>query len=221
MGRYFIVNVLAPSQHHSAAMKMAVEILLKRRLPCLVLGIATLAVWVQTVGFDFVWDDDFFIRDLPSIRSLRHVPEMFYRLDAQSALPEGFVLFRPIRTAHYALLYLLGGSASPQPWIYHLANVLWHGGTAMMLFAVLTLLLPQLKTTVTEAAALRRSFFIALAFPVHPVVSEVVCWAKSLDDILAAFFTLAALWQLLQPPGDKFGLWRTLLCFALALYSKE
>ena len=51
--------------------------------------------------------------------------------------------------------------------------------------------------------------------------SEVVCWAKSLDDILAAFFTLAALWQLLRPPGDKFGLGRALLFFALALYSKE
>lgn len=202
-------------------MKESAEFLLKGRLPFLLLGAATLAVWAQTVGFGFVWDDDFFIRDLPSIRSLRHVPEMFYRLDAQSTVPDGFVLFRPIRTAHYALLHLLGGSVVPQPWIYHLANVLWHGAVAMMLFAVSTLLLPQLHSKLTEAEVRRWSFFIALAFAVHPVVSEVVCWAKSLDDILAAFFTLAAFWQLLQPPGNRFGLWRALLFFALAIYSKE
>ena len=202
-------------------MKKGAEFLLKGRRPFLLLGLATLAVWAQTVRFGFVWDDDYFIRDLQSIRSLRHVPEMFYRLDAQSTVPDGFVLFRPIRTLHYALLCSIGGSDVPQPWIYHLANVLWHGAAAMMLFAALTLLLPRLHSKLTEAEARRWSFFIALAFAVHPVVSEVVCWAKSLDDILAAFFTLAALWQLLQPPGDKFGLWRALLFFALALYSKE
>ena len=101
--------------------------------PFLLLGIATLLVWGQTVTFGFVWDDDYFIRDLPSVRSVRHIPEMFYRLDAQATLPEDFRVFRPIRTAHYALLHFLAGQEIPQPWIYHLANVLWHGGTAMML----------------------------------------------------------------------------------------
>ena len=127
-------------------MKKGAEFLLKGRLPFLLLGLATLAVWAQTVRFGFVWDDDYFIRDLQSIRSLRHVPEMFYRLDAQSTVPDGFVLFRPIRTLHYALLYSIGGSDVPQPWIYHLANVLWHGAAAMMLFAALMLLLPQLHS---------------------------------------------------------------------------
>lgn len=193
----------------------------KRWPPFLLLGIATFLVWGHTVTFDFVWDDDFFIRDLPSVRSLKHVPEMFYRLDAQATLPNDFRVFRPIRTALYALLHFLGGKETPQPWIYHLANVLWHGGTAMMLFAALTLLLPRWRNGFTEEETRRWSFFVALAFAVHPVVSEVVCWAKSLDDILAAFFTLAALRELLLPPGNKAAHWRGLLFFALAVYSKE
>jgi hypothetical protein len=121
----------------------------------------------------------------------------------------------------YALLHFLGGKETPQPWIYHLANVLGHGGTAMMLFAALTLLLPRWRNGFTEADTRWWSFFIALAFAVHPVVSEVVCWAKSLDDILAAFFTLAALRELLLPPGNRTAYWRSLLFFALAVYSKE
>ena len=195
--------------------------LAKRWPPFLLLGIAAFLVWGHTVTFNFVWDDEFFIRDLPSVRSLKRVPEMFYRLDAQAAHPNDFRVFRPIRTAFYALLYFLGGKETPQPWIYHLANVLWHGATAMMLFAALTLLLPRWRKGFREAETRWWSFFIALAFAVHPVVSEVVCWAKSLDDILAAFFTLAALRELLLPTEDKAAHWRGLLFFALAVYSKE
>jgi protein O-mannosyl-transferase len=196
------------------------SLLAKKWTPFLLLGIATLLVWGHTVTFGFVWDDDFFIRDLQSVRSLHNIPEMFYRLDAQATLPD-FVVFRPIRTAHYALLHFLGGQEIPQPWIYHLANVLWHGGTAMMLFAAMALLLPRLCKNLSAGETRLWSFWIALAFAVHPVVSEVVCWAKSLDDILATFFTLAAFRELLLPPENKSARWRSLIFFALAVYSKE
>ena len=146
---------------------------------------------------------------------------MFYRLDDQAVRPDDFQVFRPIRTAVYALLCFLGGKETPQPWIYHLTNVLWHGATAMMLFAALTLLLPRWRKDFTEVATRGWSLFVALAFAVHPVVSEVVCWAKSLDDILAAFFALAALRELLLPPENKAARWCALLFFALAVYSKE
>lgn len=189
--------------------------------PYVLLGLAVLLVWGQTVWFDFVWDDEYFIRDLPSVRSLRHIPEMFYRLDAQATLPDDFRVFRPIRTAHYALLHALAGREVPPPWIYHLANVLWHGGTVMMLFAALMALLPRLAKNLTGEEARLWSFWVALAFAVHPVVSEVVCWAKSLDDILAAFFVLASLRELVQPPENLAARWRGLLFFALAIYSKE
>jgi tetratricopeptide (TPR) repeat protein len=194
---------------------------IKKWPPFLLIGVVTLVTWGQTVTFQFVWDDGCFIRDLQSVRSLRHIPEMFYRLDAQATLPDDFRVFRPIRTAHYALLHFLDGREVPQPWIYHLANVCWHGGTAMMLFAALTRLLPQLNGRLTEADAHFWSLVVALAYAVHPVVSEVVCWAKSLDDILAAFFTLAALRELLPPTPGRFAYWRGLLFFALAVYSKE
>lgn len=189
--------------------------------PLVLLGLATVLVWGQTVSFGFVWDDVYFIRDFSTIRSLRHLPEMLLRLEGQSAMPEGFILYRPVRTVHYALLCLLGGRELPQPWIYHLANVLWHGATAMMLFAVLRRLVARLQPGLRESEARGWSFLVALAFAVHPVVSEVVCWAKSLDDILAAFFVLAAMRELLKAEPGSILPWRSLAYFAVALYAKE
>lgn len=189
--------------------------------PYIALLAATLVVWIQTVGFQFVWDDNYFIRDLQSIRSLKNIPGMFYRLDAQATLPEKFLVFRPIRTAHYALLYWLGHSEMPQPWLFHLANVLWHGATAMMLFAAMELLLARLYPDWTRDKTRWWSFFVACGFAIHPVVSEVVCWAKSFDDILAAFFTLATLRELLKAPEDRSARWRGLMFFTLAVYGKE
>ena len=187
----------------------------------LLLVAATVCVWGQTVTFAFVWDDFYFIRDLPSIRSLQNIPEMFYRLDAQSLRSHEFVVFRPLRNVLYALLYFLGGKAEPQPWLYHLANVLGHGATVMMLFATARVLLRRFGKNLPEVEIVRWAFFVALAFAVHPVVSEVVCWAKSLDDILATFFTLAALHEVLQPPEQLAARRRGLLFFALAVYAKE
>jgi len=204
--------------------------------PFLLLGLATIVVWGHTVKFAFVWDDKYFIKNLAVLRSWSRFPEIFYRLDAQSTLPQGFLLFRPVRTAIYALLYHLGGGEAPQPWIYHLANVLCHGATAMMLFAMLLRLVPQLQPYRTRNQAWWIAFVVSLAFAVHPVISEVVCWAKSLDDILATFFVLAALRELLPSPpsvssaasestgGDSsFSLvhWRAWIFFCLAVYSKE
>ena len=48
-----------------------------------------------------------------------------------------------------------------------------------------------------------------------------MCWAKSLDDILATFFALACLHQLLAPPDNVRSRWRALLWCALACYAKE
>ena len=182
--------------------------------------LATLLVWGRTVTYDFVWDDTQFIRELKSIRSLRNVPEMFYSLDAQSSFAQGFVLFRPLRTLHYALLYWAAGKAEPQPWIYHLANVLWHGVAAILFYSVLTLLFKRVKAE-TPGSTQAMAFLIALGFAMQPVVSEVVCWAKSLDDLMATVFTLAATRSLLKWDGKNTQYRWALLYFLLAVYSKE
>jgi protein O-mannosyl-transferase len=197
--------------------------LMKRWWPGALLAVVVLLVWGQSVSFQFVWDDKYFIEDLQSIRSLRHVPEMFYSLEAQSSYPEGFVLFRPLRTLHYAVLYAIGGGAAPRPWLFHFANLAWHAAATILLFRIL-LLIFEARAEEKRVSALWIAWLAAAAFAVHPVVSEVVCWAKSLDDLMATAFVLASCLVLLrdqpQQPSRR-SYWAAVALFTLALYSKE
>jgi hypothetical protein len=161
---------------------------------CALIGLFTLLVWGTTAGFGFVWDDSLLVVQNTSIRSLKNVPEFFTSVKAQSA--EQAPSFRPTRTAFYALLYAIGDQPEPQPWIFHLANVLWHGLAAMLLFSV-ALLLCQRVPGAAPPAARMTALLIALGFAAHPVVSEAVCWVKCLDDLMAAVFVLAAMRSLL------------------------
>src|SRR6185436_5946586 len=96
--------------------------------------------------------------------------------------PEGFVLFRPLRTLHYAVLFALGGGDAPKPWLFHLANILWHAAASMLLYRVLLLAFEKAQENSAAPDEKARKWIplvLALAFALHPVTSEVVCWAKS------------------------------------------
>src|ERR1041384_3186979 len=77
--------------------------------PCGVILLAVILVWGHSLRFGFVWDDYFFIETNEAIRSLNNVPRIFTDLAAQSSYERGFIVYRPLRTVHYALLYWLGG----------------------------------------------------------------------------------------------------------------
>lgn len=197
--------------------------LAKRWWPGALLAAVVLLVWGQCVSFQFVWDDKYFIEELTSIRSLKNTPAMFYALDAQSSYPEGFVLFRPLRTLHYAVLFALGGGDAPKPWLFHFTNLAWHAAATILLFQVLLLVFVK-RGDEKENSARWIAWLGAAAFAVHPVVSEVVCWAKSLDDIMATVFVLASCRMLLRNQEQEltrrnFG--GAVIFFTLALYSKE
>jgi tetratricopeptide (TPR) repeat protein len=187
----------------------------KPRLCLALIALLAVLAWGRTVNYGFVWDDHYFILENTAIRSLKNVPAMFYSRIAEASHPGDFPNFRPIRNVAYALLYQLGGAAAPKPWIFHLACVLGQALAALLLFAVADLLFRPAGETPARWAAL----LTGAAFAVHPAVSEVVCWAKSLDDILAAIFTLAAARALLRWNGKRMG--AALAFFALAAYSKE
>jgi tetratricopeptide (TPR) repeat protein len=186
---------------------------------CGLIGLFTVLLWGQTVRFAFVWDDQIYITHNESLRSLANVPKFFYSMDAQSA-ERPSISYRPLRNTVYALLDALGGKAAPQPWIFHLANILWHAAVAMLLFVVALLMCERLAGGVSTLARIV-SFGIALGFAANPVTSEVVCWAKCMDDLMAGVFVLASARSLLKwSPGAR-GYVAALVWFLLAVFSKE
>jgi protein O-mannosyl-transferase len=186
---------------------------------CGLIGLFTVLLWGQTVHFDFVWDDQIYIVHNKSIRSLSNIPKFFTRMEAQSA-EKPPISYRPLRNTVYAILHTLDGDTAPRPWIFHLANVLWHAAAAMLLFLVASLLCQRLAggdSTLSRFASL----WIALGFAAHPVTSEVVCWAKCMDDLMAGVFVLAATRSLLKWNEGWRGYVAALVWFLLAVFSKE
>ena len=190
--------------------------------PRAVILAAVAIVWGPTLRFDLVWDDYFFIQANDAIRSLTNLPRILASLDAQAALADGFRVYRPLRTAHYALLYFAGGG-EVRPVLFHLANICWHGAAACLVFAVAHRLLHQRGFgEISDRQSTTLALMAGLAFAVHPVLAEPVSWAKGLDDIMAAVFALLATRLLLDWDGEwGSGYWSMVAAFAAAAYSKE
>jgi protein O-mannosyl-transferase len=187
----------------------------KNWLCCGVIGLFAVLLWGQTTSYGFVWDDAIYITQNSSIRSLASIPKFFYSRNAQSAETNP-TSYRPLRNTVYAVLHVL----TPKPWIFHLANVLWHAAAAMLLFLV-ALLLWQRLTGAVPTTARMAALLLALGFAAHPVVSEAVCWAKCMDDLMAGVFVLAAARSLLQWNEGGRGYVMALVWFLLAVFSKD
>lgn len=163
-----------------------------------VFGLA-FALYSNTLGHDFVFDDDSLILQNPQVRELRW----------GEILSSGG--YRPIRTLTYAVNYALGGE---EPFGFHLFNVLLHAVNAALLFRLLLA-----WTGSFSGAALG-----ALLFALHPAQTAAVAYISGRKDLLAAFFLLSglALYTHYRKGRPRKGLLvASLSCFLLAILSKE
>ena len=201
---------------HGVAME---KYLSRNWLCCGLIGLFAVLLWGRTVPYGFVWDDSIYIVQNKSIRSLGNIPGFFYKRDSQSAEKHP-TSYRPLRNTAYALLYALDGHDEPRPWIFHLANILCHGAVSVLLFLAALSLWQRLEGGIPMAARVA-ALLIGLGFAAHPVASEVVCWAKSLDDMMAAAFVLASAMSLLKWNEGGRGYVAALVWFLLAVFSKD
>jgi hypothetical protein len=87
---------------------------------------------------------------------------------------------RPTLLATEIVDHLLWGEA---PWGYHLQSLAWHLGVSLLFFSGLAALTGELPLALTAAAL----------FAVHPLGVEAVAAINYREDLLSAFFLLAAL----------------------------
>ncbi|MDI6773975.1 MAG: tetratricopeptide repeat protein [Verrucomicrobiota bacterium] len=187
--------------------------------PALALAAFCAAVWAQAIGFDFVWDDAYYIEHNEALRVPGRVADILASALAQKSMPP--YPYRPLRTLHFAMLTWI--TRTPNPLLFHVANLIWHYAAALLLYALAFRLLAFPAPPRCHRGL---AFLVAALFAVHPVASEVAPWAKSLDDIMATAFAMAAFlaaWNAWTGPADRrgFGLVLSVACFAAALYAKE
>jgi hypothetical protein len=125
----------------------------------------------------FVYDDHWTIVENTYLRSPHHLTKLLSAAPARAGVPDAG---RPTLLATEIVDHLLWGDA---PWGYHLQNLAWHLGVVLLFFLALAALTGELLLALTAAA-----FFAA-----HPLTVEPVAAINYREDLLVAFFTLAAL----------------------------
>jgi tetratricopeptide (TPR) repeat protein len=143
-------------------------------------GLLACAVYANTLGHGFAYDDPRVIVDNPAIRDwtdwrrIFTTPSWFLEGEATTA-------FRPLTTWTFAANRALHGTA---PLGYHVVNVLLHAAVS----ALVVLVAHGIGTTGAVAA------LAGVLFAVHPIHTEVVANCVGRAELLAAALALLAFW---------------------------
>ncbi len=151
--------------------RTAAQVWLTKLVICLALGLGTLFLYAPVRHYDFVnFDDDDYITANP------HVLEGFTRENVAWAFTHFHSSnWHPVTWLSHMLDVKLWGL---NPGGHHLTSVLFHAGSAVLLFLVFTQM----------TGALWRSAFVAAVFAWHPLHVESVAWISERKDVLCAFF---------------------------------
>jgi Tfp pilus assembly protein PilF len=173
--------------------------------------VVAFALYANTLGHDFVWDDRDLIVDNARVRTLdgQAVRSMFLE-DFWRTSQRGGGYYRPLVTLTYHVQYRVFDG---NPAGFHFANVLWNALACALLFVFVFLLFRNVAFGVAAA----------LLFAVHPVHTENVAWIAGRTDLLAAMWSFASLTCYVLARRRRSVPWlaAALIAFALALLAKE
>lgn len=145
----------------------------ERWFPVVVL-VAAIGVYANTLWNGFVWDDILLAIDNPSIKSWAGLPGLL----TQPLVP-GSQYYRPLQALTFMVDYAVSGL---RPAIFHATNIALHAGTSVLLYRLAVGILRD------PTAAL----VAALLFGLHPIHSEAVAYVAGRSDSLSALCLLGA-----------------------------
>ncbi len=175
------------------------------------LGLVVLAVYANTWGVPFLYDDVEAIADNPTLRTLWPLTSVL-----APDLPGGVTVSgRPLLNLSFALNYALSG---PAVWSYHALNALIHSAAALTLFGLARRLLPR-ALAASRPTTDRLALAIAALWALHPLQTQAVTYtvqrAESLTGLFY-FFTLYAFTRAVDAPAGA-GRWRLACVVACTL----
>src|SRR6266480_685857 len=175
----------------------------------LLIILAVLAVYATAAKLSFIGFDDtnilkqhyFIIGDLSKIK-------VAFTTDAFLGTNGSF--YRPLQTISFMLDALVGG---PNPFIYHLTNLLLHIASSLTVFWLLLTLGYQRLL----------SLLLALVFALHPMFVPMVAWVPTRGDLLLTILVIVSFILFIKSfrtNRPALLVWHG-LTFFLALLSKE
>lgn len=159
-----------------------------------------LGVYSSALSGQFIWDDDYLIRDNKYLTSWSNLPEILSK-DINSGADAVCGFYRPLQMLSYRFDYLFW---KLEPAGYHLTNILLHALAAWLVFLL-----------IEPAGGWLTALFTSMFFLTHPVQTEAVAYISGRADLLTAVFIFSAILF----DGQKRSL--SLIAYSLALLSKE
>jgi tetratricopeptide (TPR) repeat protein len=145
----------------------------RQMLLCIVLVMATFAVYLPVRNHEFVrFDDDVYITQNPNVQSGLSLQNIKWAFTTQQATN-----WHPLTWLSHMLDCTLFGQNAGR---HHLVNVLFHLANTILLFVVLSRM----------TKGLFPSAFVAALFALHPLHVESVAWAAERKDVLSTLFWL-------------------------------
>lgn len=180
---------------------MCYDLPMKPKFAVLFLAIIGVAVYANTLPNRMFWDDFDFILNNKYVHDFS-----FRKFFSQSVISGAGLLdnyWRPLLLTVFSLEYQIWGAWAPG---YHIVNMLFHIGSAILLFFILLRLFGSRSL----------AFFTAAIFTAHPLQTEAVTYVNSLGDSLSVFLMFSGI--LFHLGGARV---LPSVFYALALASKE
>ncbi|MFH1867418.1 MAG: tetratricopeptide repeat protein [Candidatus Omnitrophota bacterium] len=178
-------------------------------IPFLIIIILGFSVYANSLGGEFLWDDDWLVENNIHIRNFSQ-PLSIFTENKWTDTARRFHFYRPLQIFSYMLDYSIWKFDVRG---YHLTNILLHTLAALLIYFLINLLYRD-----PLLASLASIFFV-----VHPIHTEAVAYISGRADPLAAVFILLALISYIKSiqPGSKRLYLLALLSYTAALFSRE
>ena len=173
----------------------------------------TTLIYLRTVLFDYIYDDNILITLNPQMESWRLIPSFFtHSFWSYLEIPRVVDYYRPLVMVVLAAVYHLLG---PAPGWFHLVAAGLHILATYLVF----------RLTIETLGNQRVAAVAAGIFGLHPTKVQTAAWISGISDSLSAVFFLAAMiayfsWRQ-QKRNKQAILWTSTLFLLLALFSKE
>jgi tetratricopeptide (TPR) repeat protein len=141
-------------------------------------------VYQPTLTNGFIWDDDIYVAENPTLRSLQGLSDIWFKL---GAVPQYYPL---VHSTFWVEAHLWGTF----PGGFHAVNMLLHATAVLLVWRLLARL------------AVPGAWLAAAIFAVHPVGVESVAWVTERKNVLSCVLALGALLAYLRfSPADRAG----------------
>jgi hypothetical protein len=184
---------------------------LRPRGAATIVFVVSVALYANTLGHGFVWDDRSLVVENHAVQTLNMATlQEIFTQDFWRVTGRGKLYYRPLTTLSYHVDYAVFNGS---PTGFHWTNVFSNAITCVLVFAFVYVLFGRVALGLVTA----------LLYAAHPIHTEAVAWVSGRTDVLASLWSLVSLicYVLARRRANHLLLASSAVAFVLAVFAKE